>query len=173
MKSASAGSRGGHGFIRLTLSEPAPIPVALAPVPVPLPAPVVVVMAPVVQRFSMSTDTSFGFGKATLKPVGEAKLDGIVARLDASRRGQVTVTGHADRIGSSDANQRLSLSRADSVKSYLVSHSVPAERIAVVGRGETEPLTHSADCQGPSSAKVIACLAPDRRVDIELVGIAQ
>ncbi|MDD5031113.1 MAG: OmpA family protein, partial [Rhodoferax sp.] len=177
VKSASAGSSGGHGFIRLTLSEPAPTPVALAPVvlaPVPVSMPVpIVVMAPAVQRFSMSTDTSFEFGKATLKSAGESKLDSIVAKLDTSRRGQIKVTGHADRIGSEAANQRLSLNRADSVKSYLVSHSVPAERIVVAGRGETEPLTSSTDCQGPTSAKTIACLAPDRRVDIELVGIAQ
>lgn len=122
------------------------------------------------QRYSLSTDTLFGFGKSELKPAGEAKLDNIVAKLEDTRIGRVSVTGHADRIGSSENNQQLSVSRAESVKRYLVSKNVQSDRITVIGKGETEPLTTSDDCKGPTSAKVIACLAPDRRVDIVMLG---
>lgn len=167
LNTADSGSRGGHGFIRLTMAQAAPIPMAVAPAPAPH---VMMVMPPPPQRYSLSTDTLFGFGKSELRPAGEAKLDNIVAKLEETRIGRVSVTGHADRIGSSENNQQLSVSRAESVKRYLVSKNVQSDRIAVIGKGETEPLTNSDDCKGPTSAKVIACLAPDRRVDIVMLG---
>lgn len=166
LTTADSGSRGGHGFIRLTMAQAAPAPMVIAPAP----APVIVLMPAPAQRYSLSTDTLFGFGKSELKPAGEAKLDNVVAKLDETRMGRISVTGHADRIGSSENNQQLSVSRAESVKNYLVSRNVQPNRITVIGKGEMEPLTSSADCQGPTSAKVIACLAPDRRVDIVMLG---
>ncbi len=159
---AGAGSRGGHGLIRLTLKAAAPV--ALAP------APAIVAPAPLMQKYSLSTDALFGFGQSTLRPAGEAKLDDLVGKLKGVDIDRITDTGHADRIGSSELNQRLSLSRAETVKAYLVSKGVPPGRISVAGRGETQPLTSSDDCKGPATAKVIACLAPDRRVDIEVSG---
>lgn len=161
LNTADRGGRGGHGFIRLTMSEPAPQESA--------PAPFVVVMGPATQKYSLSTDTLFGFGKSTLRPAGESKLDLLVDKLSDARVRQITVTGHADRIGATDNNQQLSESRAQAVKTYLVSRHVPSERIAAVGKGEMEPITKSEDCTGRTSAKVIACLAPDRRVDIDVM----
>jgi outer membrane protein OmpA-like peptidoglycan-associated protein len=158
-KVAEAGGRGGDGLIRLTLSEAAPM--AAAPVPV---------MVPVVQRYTLSTDTLFGFNKSTLRPEGMAKLDELAIKLRQANVESITDTGHADRIGSSDSNQKLSMSRAESVKAYLVEKGVESKRITVAGKGETEPVTNADDCKGPKSAKVIACLAPDRRVNIEAVG---
>jgi outer membrane protein OmpA-like peptidoglycan-associated protein len=166
LTTADSGSRGGHGFIRLTMAQAAPVPMAVAPAP----APVIVQMPAPAQRYSLSTDTLFGFGKSELKPAGEDKLDNVVAKLEETRMGRISVTGHADRIGSSENNQQLSVRRAESVKRYLVSKNVQSDRITVIGKGETEPLTNSADCQGATSAKVIACLAPDRRVDVVMHG---
>jgi len=157
LKTADAGGEGGHGFIRLTMSEPAPEPEVVAPVPV-------------VQRFSQSTDTLFDFGKSTLKPSGESKLDDLVNKLREANTDRVTITGHADRIGSREMNQELSESRAESVKAYLVSKGIQSDRISAMGKGESQPVTSRDDCKGPATPKVIACLAPDRRVDIEVVG---
>jgi OOP family OmpA-OmpF porin len=157
--SAEAGGRGGNGLIRLTLSEPAPQAVA--------PAPVLVLVK---ERYSLSTDMLFGFGKSTLQPAGTAKLDELAIKLRQVNIESITDTGHADRIGSTESNQKLSLSRAESVKAYLVSKGVQSDRIAVAGRGESQPVTNADDCKGPATAKVIACLAPDRRVDIEVLG---
>ena len=70
-------------------------------------------------------------------------------------------------------NQKLSVSRAESVKAYLVSKGFSPTSIAVAGKGESQPVTSADDCKGPATAKVIACLAPDRRVDIEVVGTAK
>jgi OOP family OmpA-OmpF porin len=38
------------------------------------------------------------------------------------------------------------------------------------GKGEMQPVTKSGECDGAQSAKVIACLQPDRRVEVEVVG---
>ena len=78
--------------------------------------------------------------------------------------------GHTDRIGSATYNQKLSLRRADSVKAYLVSKGVPANRIFTDGKGKTQPVTKPGECRGPKTRKVIACLQPDRRVEIEVIG---
>ena len=60
--------------------------------------------------------------------------------------------------------------RANAVKDYLVSRDIPANRINASGNGETQPVTKASDCPGEKSAKVIACLASDRRVDVEATG---
>ena len=164
---ADAGGAGGNGFIRLSMAEPARQAVAPAVV---APAPQVIVLAPVRQKYSLSSDALFGFGKAALKPSGQAKLDELVGQIRDVNVESITDVGHADRIGSSELNQRLSERRAESVKAYLVSKGIPSSRIAASGVGETQPVTGSDDCKGPASAKVIACLQPDRRVDIEVVG---
>jgi OOP family OmpA-OmpF porin len=58
---------------------------------------------------------------------------------------RVTATGHTDRSGPDDYNMALSLRRANAVKNALVSDGVPAAAIAVIGRGETQPLVPTAD----------------------------
>ena len=65
---------------------------------------------------------------------------------------------------------KLSERRAQSVKDYLVSKNVQAGRIDAEGKGETQPMTKPGECPGAKSAKVIACLQPDRRVDVEMRG---
>jgi len=82
----------------------------------------------------------------------------------------IIAVGHTDRIGSDAYNQKLSERRAASVKSYLVSKGVEANRVYTEGKGEKQPVTQPGQCPGAKSAKVIACLQPDRRVDIELIG---
>ncbi len=60
--------------------------------------------------------------------------------------------------------------RANAVKDYLTSKAIPANKISVDGKGKTQPVTRAGDCLGAKSAKVIACLQPDRRVDVEVTG---
>jgi len=58
---------------------------------------------------------------------------------------RITATGHADRSGPENYNMALSLRRANAVKDALVREGVPATAIAVVGRGESQPLVPTAD----------------------------
>jgi len=82
----------------------------------------------------------------------------------------ITAVGHTDRFGTEAYNQRLSERRVDAVKTYLVSKGIEPTRIHTEGKGETQPVTKASECAGRKSAKTIACLQPDRRVDIEVVG---
>lgn len=144
-------------------TQPAAPPPAAAVV---VPAPV----APTTKKVSFSGDALFAFDKSDLKPEGVAMLDTLVAELKGARYDAIVVTGHTDRIGSSQYNQKLSERRANTVKDYLVAQSVTASRIDAQGKGETQPETKPGDCKGAKSAKVIACLQPDRRVDVEVTG---
>lgn len=139
-------------------------PPAAAVVIVPIP------MAPTTKKVSFSGDALFAFDKSDLKPEGVAMLDTLVAELKGARYDAIVVTGHTDRIGSSQYNQKLSERRANAVKDYLVAQSVTASRIDAQGKGETQPETKPGECKGAKSAKVIACLQPDRRVDVEVTG---
>jgi OOP family OmpA-OmpF porin len=115
-------------------------------------------------------DALFDFDKSVLKPEGKALLDKFTHDLAGARYDSILTIGHTDRFGSNDYNQRLSVRRAHAVKDYLVSRDIPAHRINAEGKGETQPLTPAGECLGAKSAKVIACLQPDRRVHVEVTG---
>jgi OOP family OmpA-OmpF porin len=50
------------------------------------------------------------------------------------------VEGHTDSRSSDSYNMKLSQSRAEAVRDYLVAQGVSGKRLAAVGRGEREPL---------------------------------
>ena len=148
-------------------APPAPPPAPVAPAPAPPPKPVPVA---VVHRVTLDADALFEFDKAVLRPAGRVALDEFVAKIKDITPEMITAVGHTDRFGTNAYNQRLSERRVASVKAYLVGKGIDANRIHTEGKGETEPVTKKGDCLGPKSAKVIACLQPDRRVEIEVAG---
>lgn len=141
-------------------ATPEPVPVPAAPAPQQI--------AP--QKISLSADALFAFDKSTLKPEGKEELDKLAVDLSTVSYDSIHVTGHTDRIGSTKYNQKLSERRANTVRDYLVAKGIPADRIVAEGKGETQPVTRPGDCTGPKSRKLIACLQPDRRVDVEVNG---
>jgi len=147
---------------------PAPRVAAVTPPPPQPPAPAPEKMLP--QKLDFSADALFDFDKSALKPEGKAMLDDLARELNGAKYEVIVATGHADRIGSKAYNQKLSERRANVVKDYLVSKGIPANRINASGRGETQPSTKPGDCKGPINKKLIACLQPDRRVDVEVTG---
>lgn len=140
--------------------------VAQAPAPAPV-APV----APAItsQKITYQADTLFDFDKAVLKPAGKQKLDELAAKIQGMSVEVVVATGYTDRIGSDKYNDRLSLRRAQAVKSYLVSKGVPANKVYTEGKGKRNPVTGNT-CKQKNRKQLIACLAPDRRVEVEVVG---
>jgi len=149
-------------------AEAAPRVVAAAPAPERPAAAPPARMAP--QSFVFSADALFAFDKSVLKPEGKAALDDFARQLGGAQYDVVFVTGHTDRFGSNEYNQKLSERRAQAVKDYLVSRDIAANRINADGKGETQPVTQAGACSGAKSAKVIACLQPDRRVHAEVTG---
>ena len=162
----------------------APAYVAQAPLPAPAPqAPVVVVpaalvaAAPVVaaperRRVTFSADSLFAFDRSDVRPEGKTALDAFTRELRGTDYNTITVEGYTDRLGSEAYNQKLSSQRAESVKSYLVNtDGVDAAKVAASGKGESSAVTKPGDCKGNRpSAQLIACLQPDRRVEVEVTG---
>ena len=124
------------------------------------------------KRVSFSADSLFDFGKETVKPAGKQALDQFAAELKGAQFDVITVTGYTDRIGSHEYNMKLSMRRAEMVKSYLVdSAGIPAGKVTARGADGDDPVTKADECPGQKrTPKLIACLQPDRRVDVEVVG---
>ena len=162
---------------------PPPPPPAVMPPPPPPPPPVVVAPAPPPpppapppaperRRVSFEAESLFTFDQANIKPEGRAALDKFAADTRGTRFDVVIVEGHTDRLGSDRYNQVLSQRRADAVKNYLVgTGGFEAAKVSAVGKGETKPVTKLETCKGTKpTASLIACLQPDRRVEIEVSG---
>jgi OmpA-OmpF porin, OOP family len=155
----------------------APPPVAAAPAPAPIAAAAPAAPPVVIEKITLNTDVLFGFNKAELTPAGEQKLDELAKSAQGANVDKVVLTGHADRIGSDDYNQKLSEERAQAVADYLASKGVDRSHLQVEAKGESEPVTgNQCDRLGPENnknQKLIACLQPDRRVEAELLGSRQ
>ena len=121
----------------------------------------------------------FGFDKFTLRPQAISTLDDLAAKLTDSSVQSVRIEGHTDFKGSDAYNQTLSDRRANTVAQYLISKGVPAGKVSAVGLGKSEArMTET--CQREvaqlgkkvSAAKkrtaLIACIEPDRRVDVKI-----
>ncbi|WP_159564449.1 porin OmpA [Budvicia diplopodorum] len=135
-------------------------------------APVVAVPVVETKRFTLKSDVLFAFAKSNLKPEGRQALDQLYGELSSinPQNGSIVVLGFTDRIGSEQSNQKLSEQRAHSVVSYLVSKGIPADKISARGLGEANPVTGSTCDNIKARAALIDCLAPDRRVEIEVTG---
>lgn len=148
---------------------PAPAPAA-KPAPAPVAAP-----APAAQKVSLPSDALFAYDKADLSDQGKTSLAAFADSAKKLTQLEVVIAvGHADRLGSNEYNQKLSEKRAATVKDFLVSQGIPANKVYTEGKGETQPVTgKSCDKLGAESGKnqkLVACLAPDRRVELEAVG---
>jgi OmpA-OmpF porin, OOP family len=139
-------------------------PLMLAPAPAPMPP------APMVEHRheTLSADALFAFGRSdidSLTPRGHEQLARLVDELHDSRIHAVSLVGYTDRIGNRAANDDLSLRRANAVRDYLVAHGVDAGLISTEGHGDADPV---ANCPGLTGAQLRDCLAPNRRVEVNI-----
>ncbi|HEX9182747.1 MAG TPA: OmpA family protein [Burkholderiales bacterium] len=84
-------------------------------------------------------------GKDEFTPESLVELDKMLAELRQRGAPDVVVIGHTDRVGSLQFNDRLSLQRAERVRSELVKLGIDEARIQIAGRGERELLVPTAD----------------------------
>ena len=136
------------------------------------PKPAAAAAAPVAAKpITIAAKELFDYDKAILKPEGKAAIDReVVEKLkSAGPVRQILVTGHTDRLGSQQYNQKLSEKRAEVVKGYLVSKGLPVDKIETMGAGKTQPATGVPKCDDKlPKKKLIECLAPHRRVTIDV-----
>lgn len=125
------------------------------------------------ETFSLSTDALFAFDKSDLDDIlddGRRQLDELAGKIAAQgdHVAAIHVLGHTDRLGGEAYNNALSQKRAYAVMRYLVEHDVPGDRISVAGLGEARPV--KTGCTQQSREALVACLAPNRRVEVLVYG---
>jgi OOP family OmpA-OmpF porin len=140
---------------------------AAAPAPAPMPK-------PTAEKVKLAADALFDYDKATLRPEGKSKLDELASKAMGVKLEVILAVGHTDRLGSDAYNQKLSEKRAAAVKEYLVGKGIEANRVYTEGKGEKQPVTGDT-CKGMGkesgrNKKLVECLQPDRRVEIEVIG---
>ena len=116
-------------------------------------------------KIVLAADTLFDLNSAALKADGQNMLNELVARMAGLKVEVVLATGYTDRLGPDAFNQKLSVKRAEAVKDYMVAAGVPAEKVQTEGKGSADALVTCEEGEG-----LVACLAPNRRAVIEVVG---
>ena len=91
-------------------------------------------------------------------------INRIVGRIKTLPQAKVEIVGHTDNIGDKEANGKLSLRRAETVRKYLLSKDANL-KLESGGKGEAVPVVQCSD-KLPKE-KLVACLAPNRRVTID------
>ena len=124
------------------------------------------------QPTTYRAQVQFGFESAELRSDGRKLLDELARQLLAADLEKLTATAHADRIGSVGYNDDLAERRAEAIRDYLLAKGVPEEVVRIQSRGARQPVTNGS-CEGlgpetKQNAKLIACLQPDRRAEIEV-----
>lgn len=163
-----AASCGVSAPVALAPAAPAAAP-AIPPAAPPAPPPVVVQK----ESITLLGDALFKFNKAgrgDLLPGGLDRLREVAESLKKYRKIEsITYIGHTDRYGKTDYNDALSLQRANTVRDYLDSLGVKADKITTEGRGNREPVV---ECSTrPPKSEQTVCLTPNRRVAIEILGV--
>jgi outer membrane protein OmpA-like peptidoglycan-associated protein len=82
----------------------------------------------------------FDFDKSTLRPASFRSLNSLLAVMKKYPEMAIEISGHTDNVGSMAYNQRLSESRANVVKDYLVRNGIPAKRVGAYGRSFRQPI---------------------------------
>ena len=89
----------------------------------------------------IAADVLFDFDKFTIKPEAQATLNKAAQLLRDRGKGPIRIEGHTDGKGSDAYNNRLSLQRAEAVRTWLVSQGrLEMSRMSVVGRGSKVPV---------------------------------
>lgn len=131
------------------------------------------------ETVALSAQTLFGFDRDTLRPEATETLNALAQRLSNANVQAVRVEGHTDFMGSDAYNQALSERRANVVANYLVNRGVASTKVTAVGLGESQArMTETCEAEvaklgakvsrAKKRAALIACIEPDRRVDVKI-----
>jgi len=117
-----------------------------------------------VVRITMTNQTAFETDSSAIKPGFHSTMDKVADVVLRYGKTTLTVVGHTDNVGTNDYNQKLSERRAHSVAQYLESKRVNGMRLALAGKGETQPVASNASEGGRQS---------NRRVEIYVEPVIQ
>ncbi|HEY1813601.1 MAG TPA: OmpA family protein [Kofleriaceae bacterium] len=104
----------------------------------------------------------FDFNKSTIKPVSFALLNEVAQALADNPKIKIEIGGHTDSVGDDNFNLKLSQSRADSVRLYLVKRGIDYARLATKGYGETQPIADNRTAEGRAQNRRVEFLITER-----------
>jgi outer membrane protein OmpA-like peptidoglycan-associated protein len=100
-------------------------------------------------QLSFDASVLFDFNRSELRPDAQTQLANAAARVAAYAKADVTVEGHTDDVGTGAYNARLSLARANSVRTFLLSRpELQGRAIAVEGLGASRPIAANTTDEG-------------------------
>lgn len=117
-----------------------------------------------VVRIVMTDQTAFETNSAEVKSGFNSTMDKLADVVVRYGKTTLTVVGHTDNVGSAEYNQRLSERRAHAIARYFESKRVDPARMALAGKGETQPMTSNATETGRRA---------NRRVEIYVEPVVQ
>ena len=100
------------------------------------------------QKIELRQAIFFQTGKAVIMPSSFGLLDEVVAAMAARPSMRVRIEGHTDNRGGRAYNLRLSQTRADSVKTYLVGKGISSDRMEAKGYGPDQPIDDNKGAAG-------------------------
>ena len=119
---------------------------------------------------TLGGDALFDANKAVLSDDARSKIEqDVMNRIEGcATLDTISINGHADRLETSA--QALSLRRADAVKEFLVRKGLARARLQTLGMAAAAPAKF---CSEEKGAALVECLAPNRRVSIDIQGLAK
>lgn len=137
------------------------------PPPLPPPKPVAQAAAPAATPAATGKKivlrgVNFDFNKSNIRTDARPILDEAIKTLNAEGTITIVCEGHTDSVGSDEYNQKLSLSRANAVKDYLIKGGVPGERIKVEGLGESKPVASNDTADGRAQNRRVELRVADK-----------
>jgi outer membrane protein OmpA-like peptidoglycan-associated protein len=117
-----------------------------------------------VVRVTMTNQTAFDTDSSNIKPGFHTTMDKLADVVVRYNKTTLTVVGHTDNVGQDDYNQKLSERRALSVAHYLEQKRVNSMRLAISGKGETQPVASNGSEGGRQA---------NRRVEIYVEPVRQ
>ena len=116
-------------------------------------------------KITMTSQTAFDSASSTIKPGFAPTMDKLANVVTQYGKTTVTVVGHTDSDGSTDYNQQLSQRRAQAVIEYFESKNVNPQRLAALGRGETEPIADNKTDAGRRANRRVELLVEPVRTE--------
>lgn len=106
----------------------------------------------------------FPSNRNELLPTARSRLNDVAEALKIEPEREITIEGHTDNQGATDHNIELSQRRADSVRMYLISRGVPADKIQAVGLGPARPVADNRTAEGrANNRRVEIIIAPPEK----------
>jgi OOP family OmpA-OmpF porin len=91
---------------------------------------------------------NFESGKSKIIPSSYNSLNELAEYLKENLKFKIEIVGHTDSQGNEIYNQKLSLSRANTVANYLIDKGINKGRIKTLGLGETKPIADNTTAKG-------------------------